>query len=349
MAYTIVPSDAASAREAVLELWRRNFPEAPAGRYAWLYESGQAAGFLLHTGDGLAVGASGIMRRDFRAFGKVVRGGQSIDLNVNREHRLAGPARKLQHTVMDAVAAGEIDLAYGFPNRQSEAVVRRSGYQTLGELGRWVKPLSSRLALDRWSWPTWLRRSVAGVLDPCLRWTSPETRIRRPRDSHFLEVEAFDARFDRLWEAAAPHWPILGERTSDYLTWRFSRCPDMSYRAMCAADSRGELLGYVIYGHRGETAFAADFLVADLRHLEPLLAEFLRLARRRRAHKVVVLHFGRPEVARTLERLGFWRRPSGRKVMLYIGAAQGETAPSVSSFANPANWHLTGADIDTDG
>ena len=91
------------------------------------------------------------------------------------------------------------------------------------------------------------------------------------------------------------------------------------------------------------------FLVADLRHLEPLLAEFLRLARRRRAHKVVVLHFGRPEVARTLERLGFWRRPSGRKVMLYIGAAQGETAPSVSSFANPANWHLTGADIDTDG
>jgi len=377
MSYTIVPADAESAREAILELWRRNFPDAPAERYVWMYEMGPATSFLLCSGQERAVGSAGLMRREFRAFGKILRAGQAIDLNVDRQHRTVGPARSLQRTVLGAVARGELDLAYGFPNRQSEAVVRHAGYQTLGDLDRWVKPLSCRAAFDRWAWPQPLSRGLATVLDPILHaGSSVANGVRRlshkvaqppsavpnppaqPRAAvpqlALQEVDTFDARFDRLWEAAARQWPILGERTSDYLAWRFSRCPDWRYRAMCLSDSKGEFLGYVIYGRRGDIAYAADFLVADLRHLEPLLAEFLRLVRRQRAHMVVVLYFGRAEIGQALTRLGFWKRPSGRKVMLCVGEkVQTDTIPSarteLAPLADPTNWHLTGADIDTDG
>jgi len=380
MGYAIVQPDAKTAREAILDLWRRNLPEVPAERNAWLYESGPATGFLLRSGQGLTVGATGLMRRDFRAFGETLRAGQAIDLNVDQEHRTVGPALNLQRTILAAVAGGEIDLAYGFPNRQSEVVIRRIGYGTLGDLDRWVKPLSCRVAFDRWAWPRPLSRGLAAILDPILRCGnavrdlfrrcvfSSERVLGRKRlltPFSVQQVDTFDARFDWLWEAAARRWPILGERTSDYLSWRFSRCPDLKHRAMCLSDPGGELLGYVIYGRRGETVYAADFLVGDLRHLEPLLAEFLRLVRRQRAHKVVALYFGRPEVGQALTRLGFWKRPSGRKVMLYVGGKRDEpaldadrgayanvVAPAridLAPFSDPANWHLTGADIDTDG
>jgi hypothetical protein len=320
----------------------------------------------------------------------------------------------LQRTVLAAVACGEIGLAYGFPNRQSEAVIRHAGYRTLGDLDRWVKPLSCRVAFDRWAWPRPLSRSLAAVLDPILRcangvrnllrgcalpWERIVGRKRFLTPFAVQQVDTFDFRFDRLWESAARQWPILGERTSDYLSWRFSQCPDLKYRAMCLSDSSGELLGYVIHGRRGETVYAADFLVADMRHLEPLWAEFLRLVERERAQMVVVLYLGRPEVGQTLARFGFWKRPSGRKAMLYAGgkAEKSDTPPSartdlalrqscsdvwhsrprlcelpytaeggcattdhrfvhqampdgaLAPLSDAANWHLTGADIDTDG
>jgi hypothetical protein len=123
---------------------------------------------------------------------------------------------------------------------------------------------------------------------------------------------------------------------------------------VCLSDPGGELLGYVIYGLRGDIVYAADILVANLRHLEPLLATLVRLMRRQRANMVVVLYFGRGEVGRALMRLGFWKRPSGRKVMLCVGEkgstdAVASATTELAPLCDPANWHLTGADIDTDG
>jgi hypothetical protein len=188
---------------------------------------------------------------------------------------------------------------------------------------------------------------------------------RRRPDIRVHQVDSFDARFDRLWQSAARQFPILGERTSAYLNWRFRRCPDLRYRAMCLTGPSGDLLAYVVYGRRGETVHVADLLFAEGRYLDPLLAELLRLVRRENAQMLVVLYLGNPAVCKALTRFGFWQRPSGRKAMLYLGdkgdkshfAANRDTAGDVlsaakwdlSPFMNPGNWHLTGADIDTNG
>ncbi len=344
MSYTISPSDAASARQAILDLWQRNLPEASAGRYPWLYETGLATGFLLRSAQGGAVGAAGLMRRNFHAFGRPLKAGQAIDLNVDQEHRTIGPALGLQRAVLAAVASGEIDLAYSFPNRQSEPVLRRTGYRPLGDLQRWVKVLSCRAVFDRWGWPRWLARGAARLLDPILPRKWSEVFYRRPPGIGLIRVESFDARFDRLWQSATRQFPILGERSSAYLNWRFSQCPDQQYRAMGLTDPSGELLGYVVYGRRGETVYVADLLVADARYLDPLLAEFLQLARREKAEVVVVLYIGNPAVCKALARFGFRQRPSGRKAMVYEKGDRTHFA-----VLQPDDWHLTGADIDTDG
>jgi hypothetical protein len=272
-----------------------------------------------------------------------LRAGQAIDLNVDQKHRTAGPALSLQRAVLAAVASGEIEMAYGFPNRVSEPVLRRIGYRPLGDLQRWVKVLSWRAVFARWGWPRWLSRSAAMVLDPILPRKRVEMFYRRRPGIGSIQVESFDERFDRLWQSAIGQFRILGERSSVYLNWRFSQCPDQRYRAMALTDRSGDLLGYVVYGRSRGTVHVADLLVAEVKYLDPLLAEFLWFARRTRADTVVVLYLGSPAVCEALARFGFWQRPSGRKAMVY---EQGGTLRDAAG--QPDAWHLTGADIDTD-
>ena len=343
MNYTITAFDAATARQAILALWQRNLPDASADRYPWLYESGLATGFVLRSNGGEPVGAAGLMRRDFLAFGQPLTAGQAIDLNVDREHRTVGPALGLQRAVVGAVHSGEVRMAYAFPNQLSEPVLRRIGYRPLGDLQRWVKILSCRAVFRRWGWPTWLSRSVAVLADPLLPQRRPPRQDRLDQELRVAEVESFDDRFDRLCHRAASQFPILGQRGSAYLTWRFSRCPNQHYRALVLAKPDGELAGYTVFGRRKETMYLADLLVAELRHLDCLLAAFLRLARRQGAHTAVTLYLGSPAVCAALRRFGFWQRPSGRKAMVY---EKDRALPQ--SASQPDAWHLTGADIDTD-
>jgi hypothetical protein len=92
--------------------------------------------------------------------------------------------------------------------------------------------------------------------------------------------------------------------------------------------------------------YVADLLVADARHLDLLLAEFLSLVRRENADLVVVLYLGNAAVCRSLARFGFWRRPSGRRAMVYVATRR--LGPHHAQLLDAENWHLTGADIDTD-
>ena len=43
--------------------------------------------------------------------------------------------------ILDEVDDQKLDLVYGFPNTTSESVLARVGYETLGCVQRWFKPL----------------------------------------------------------------------------------------------------------------------------------------------------------------------------------------------------------------
>ena len=346
MTYAICESAGRTDRESILELWRASLPEASPPRYAWLYEFGPATAQLLHAPDGRLVGSIGLMRRTFRMFGETVAAGQSIDLNVQREHRMAGPALKLGRALTDVVARKELAMVYGFPNLSSEPVMKRLGYRAVGNLERWVRPLSLAPVLRYRAWPEALARAAALVGDPLLRLRCPERSYPIPAGFRVESSTRFDYRFDRLWEAVGPQWPILGERTSAYLHWRFSRCPDVRHRVLCLFDGRGEMVAYLVWSRRDGTASINDFLFLDVTHFEVLLAEFLCLMRRERAEVITTVHFGRPQIGAVLARLGFWLRPSRWRAMIYPSSHLGNGGDDPRLLAE--NWHMTRADVDTD-
>jgi predicted N-acetyltransferase YhbS len=337
MTYRVAPSDSAADRQAILELWQRNLPEADFVRYAWLYDRGPTVGLLLRDEAGEPVGSAGLMRRTVRVFGHDVTAGQAVDLNVDRTHRTIGPALALQRAVIATADERQCEFIYGFPNPQSEAVLRRGGFREIGRLGRWVRPLSTRRLSTRV--PRWL---AAGT-DLLLPLITPETYRRVPAGLRVERVRQFDSRFDRLFEAAAARVPILGHRTAEYLDWRFARSPHARHRVLGLFEGDA-LLAYVIWRRRRGTARIGDLLAAEPRNLEILLAELLRRLRRRDTEAVVVNYLGHPSVCRTLARLGFWHRVLEWKAMIRLTAG----ASDADRLLPPDHWYLTRADLDTD-
>lgn len=346
MSYTVCEPDCDQGRDAILELWRRNLPESSPKRFGWLYEAGPATGLLLRADFDKVVGSAGLMRRTMCAFGKPLVAGQAIDLNVDKDHRTIGPAIGLSRAVLETVTRGELALIYAFPNKQSEAVLRRLGYRAIGDLGRWVRPLSCRAVLRRRSWPKGLSGTVASLLDPLLRLRAREILYRRPAGLRVEPAAGFDARFDRLYEAVSRRLPIVGERTAAYLQWRFLRSPGPRHHVLCLYDAQGELLAYLVYNRREDTVYVADFLYGEATHLDVLLTEFLHLMRRQGAEAVVVVYFGHHQVCESLTGLGFWKRPSHWKAMVYTDPRGGDAFGD--RLVTPEDWYFTRADVDTD-
>ncbi|MBN1908302.1 MAG: GNAT family N-acetyltransferase [Pirellulales bacterium] len=333
-------------REAIQSLWKRNLPEAVPGRYAWLYEAGPAASWVARDDQDQPTGSIGLMSRTLDVFGESRPAGQPIDLNVDRRWRIGGVALSLQRALIEQMEHGAIDLIYGFPNAQSEPVLRRIGYRAIGEVGRWVKPLAGEAVLPDWVRPSPLRKVISLGCNVALRLFGEEPR-RRHADGWRVEVtDRFDARFDRLWEAARAQFSIIGHRDAEYLNWRFVHAPRTCHRVFYLTDAQNELLAYLVYSCRDGNAYVSDFLFRDRPHFETLMAEFTRMMRRERVWAIVTIYSGDPRVARTLARCGFHLRNSAWKILVL--ADHTRLGAQADAAYNPHRWFLTRADIDTE-
>ncbi len=344
MSYTVCQSDFQADRDQILDLWRENLPTSSVDRYSWLYGEGASPGWLVKSGEETTVGSIGLMERKIKVFDEILRAGHPIDLNIDEHHRTVGPALGLQRALTATVEDGQRSLLYGFPNDKSELIQRRAGFRRLGTLGRWAKPLVVGKSLAAKVRNPLALRAAGVIASPAMRLVSPETFYRRRSGIQVDVGERFDERFDAFWETAADRFPIVGERTSKYLAWRFGKCPDASYRVLCVSNADDELLAYLVYQERENKFHVGDFLFAEPRHLDILLAEFLRLARKEKVEAVIAVYLGSQLVCRRLKHFGFWQRPCDWKAMLYV--EKESTVPTGPLFETE-NWHLTYADIDT--
>jgi hypothetical protein len=344
---TVRPLNVVTDREDVLALWGRNLPESTPGRYRWLYESERTLSWIARDEQGSAMGSVGLMKRTMSLFGNGCLAGQPIDLNVDRNIRLGGVALRLQRSVTDEIEQGRLGLIYGLPNPQSTPVLRRVGYEIVGPVQRWAKPLQSyEYIQNRLPGGEKLGKAASRGVDAALWLRSSESRYFR-RGRYRVEItDCYDERFDQLGKKATERFSIVGERTADYLNWRFRDAPDTVFRALCISDRNDRLLAYLVYTVRDGIAYAADFLYLDDAHFSAVFAEFINLMRVQQAKAVVTIFTGSQSIVRRLKRFGFRHRPSEWKIMVYTDAVR-LGVPRFKLF-DVNNWFLTRADIDTE-
>ncbi len=310
-------------REPLLELWHRNLPDASRDRFEWLYGTGRAEALVLGERD--LIGSAGLMKRRFSIAGEVVKGGAAIDLNVDERQRSVGPAMTLARAVMKLADENGVSCLYGFPIRQAAGVLKRCGYRQLGEISNWTKLLRSKVKLTSVLRSALAAKLAAPLVDVALRWKSSGNAPRLPQSVVIENRVAFDERFDRLWQTAAQRFGVLGERSADYLRWRFTKCPELKYECFALARAGGgELLGYIVWYRCGESVCIADLLAVDDAATELLLAEFTRQARRLRADAIRLACFGPPQFYSLLESAGFSRRQDSYPVLVRMPEVVGD-------------------------
>lgn len=325
-------------RDELLGLWSENLPMTDAAaRFEWLYggQPGRARSWVLRTGDGSLVGVAALADRSFHLRGLAAAGAQAIDFVIDRQHRSLGPAMELQRTVTGSLRGPEARIGYALPNRKSEPVLIRSGYRRIGAMHRWSRVLRFDRFVPAGLRSGRLRQLAAGTIAVADRALAPDRWWRRP-GWRVATRAGFDRRFDDLSQAAARQFGMVGERSADYLTWRFRRHPATSYELATLEDRAGLLLGYIVYYVEGDVLRVADTLAIDLRAWRVLTAALLRRARRMPVTAATIVYFGSPAFEGMLRSFGFRQRASDTSVLVFGDAA----------VPPPAEWHLTEADRD---
>ena len=334
----------AEARELLLQLWARNLPGTSSERFDWLYSSGRSQAWLLEGTDGSVIGSAGRLRRRLAIEGRVVEAGVPIDLNVDQRKRTLGPALALVREVAASAQREGLALNYAIPLRAAEVVLKLARYQPIGVMSNWTKLLRSEFKLRRLLRSSWAARVAAPLADVSMRLRDARIRSRLPRDVATETPAGFDQRFDRLWLNTLSRFQVIGERTAEFLTWRFLNCPQTQYHIFTLVQSKSrELLGYVIWSAAADSVSIADLLASDSSTTTRLLWEFIELIRGTGAAAIRLSCFASDEFYRALRAAGLSQRQDGLTVLVKTLDTMGNKSTATD---NGQNWYLTMADHD---
>lgn len=339
--YTVRPADLGRDRARILELWRSGLGHQgnPEGKLEWYYERNvvHAPDVLLMEECHEAIGVACIAPRRMCLGPQSLDAGVLTDFVVAPERRGFFPALRLQREAREFGLA-HYALLFGVPNDQSEAIVKRAGYQRVGEQVRWAVAVRTGAYLAR-HFPGWAAGLLGGLVDggkAVLRRFA--TLFSRRFEGRWIDRP--DARFDRLADACRDGRVLMGLRDCRYLDWRFGQSPLRAHRFFALEASHDSLAAYAVCHPRDDVLVVDDFLVDP--HLPGAAACLWRALSReayRMGHRGVSVTVLAPhDTSATLAAAGWVPR---ERVPVY--AAIG---PLWSALAAAA-WFLTAADIDT--
>lgn len=350
-------------RTALLEMWKNLDVRGDLNaKFEWSYEKAPERPevvFVLRT-SGDIVGSIGFGVRGFRVGGQERRVAVLADLSVSPDHRTLAPALSLVKTAQE-YARAHFDCAYGWPNGKAEGVFVRARYKSLGRVVRYARVARYDAYVDRAEnyadrltavgLPKPVTRLLtqrpvaafgAGLLDSRERIKSWASVLPLRREYQLNWVSLTDPRVDELWESARDEYRIIAERTTRFLSWRFSN--DDVRVALLTRRSDGSARAYaVVRCERGDAQIADIFGHHDA--LSPLLSLlYQQLCKDRSVHVISCLHLGNPRFVQALEENGFeCRDDKGRSVCVSLGRLPGSFH---DELAKAEHWHLTACDED---
>lgn len=351
MSYKVVLADVDNPvhREAILGLWKRNLRLVCDDRYDWLYADNPAG----HTITLLAVqeehhrivGCASIMRRDFVINGKIHHAGVAIDFAVDSAFRVFGPALLLQRMLVKQAWAQGLEFLVGFPNQAAQAVVKRVGYEPLGEKARFSQVIRSRNKLREALpavFPNWLVTVAGYVLDVGL-----VLRHAISGGSASGKVLAMDDELDgswqRLWIKNTAKPGVWGNHGLNYLRWRYLHCPYRDYHIFKLSDEQEELLAYLIFSFKDDMVLIEDFRFSDEEWMSELFSKFWREMRDFGISAINTGLIFNGSIKSMMLKAGFLPRPLDRGGVVLSSP---DSSIDWKTLISQGNWFITDGEID---
>lgn len=289
------------------------------------------------------IGCLSLIPHEYVVDGKPCSIGVLGDISVDKAWRGRGvTGAMLDHLMQqDAIhgLAGEIVL----PNESAERPLRRTGWQPVSKLERYVKLVDVRERFQRNHKTHWWLNTALGWINQLLRLTSLETYLQEPSGFHGEAVSGFDERFDRLWNRLEKKGMIIGCRNREYLTWRYSKHPVVTYQIYTVTCQK-ELYGYIIFHITDRHCSIDDILCLDQTSCARYcLASFLNFIRKNSMAFSIDIKTNHNDLLHVpLALFGFIKRPGHLTLMVSGNGA----ADRPAAFTNGAKWYLTSSDKD---
>jgi hypothetical protein len=303
----------ASASEAC---WRRKYLENPAG---------QVVTFVARDGDKL-VGSYPLHPALFSVFGKEILIYQSADTMTDPAYRRGGVYRTLRKTAHLWLVKEGVPFTYGFPNVISLAANKRSGFELVGRLTRWVKPIPAGEGEP-------VRKALNSIFHGFFSALNPPRDVK-PAE----ELDRFDERIDAVWARVKDDRRIAGVRSRAFLEWRYGHKDD-AITAWISNPERPD--GYVIAETTPKGVWIRDLLAnrANRGTVYSLLSAVVEFGRSIGARHVVFPHTGSVYRGRLLQ-AGFIQVPGGAPLIVFPRAN-----PS-REWRRAANWYASDTERD---
>lgn len=325
----------------LIEFLRKNLtPLSCVARFEWLYQNnpaGPAMVWLLRdTKSHKLAGVGAAFPRTLRFQGQVYRCLVLGDFCLNQDYRSLGPAVLLQRACLSPVDSGNFSLCYDFPSQSMMAIYKRLRIEPLGGFVRFAKPLRADRQVKALLGETVWSRRVSAVVNKAMEWTggkaSQDFEVLVDRSSFGEEFRALAHREEHL---------ISGERTPEFLNWRFRDNPLCKYETVTLRQ-RGKLQGFAVFSEEDSRIELADvgwiggFEVADT-----LLCVLEEVGRQRQADALNAHALEGSALGKCFVRAGFAARESCPVVI------HASRESSDGNLVSSTNWFLTSADRDS--
>ena len=215
-------------------------------RYDWLYlenPDGPARIWVLDDEQtGRIVGSSALLPRKMFARGREILGCVVADTWVHPDHRVLGPALKLQRACIADIRSGTFALGYDYPRQAMPAVYQRLRLTPVDSLVAYLQLLRFNSFLSQRIGFEPAASIAAAMLNPLLRL------LNRPRGAADLEtgLEAGPCGDEyTAFHASVAADTICVARTAAYLNWRYHGHFHLDHEFFVARRN-GAIAGYAV-------------------------------------------------------------------------------------------------------
>ncbi len=347
MGYRVKRANLELDRKRIIGFWNHYHGTDLQEKYERFYLKNPAGAarvwFLLEDGNDRIQGLNTLFSRHISVNGYKYRAAIAGDFFVAPRHRSLGPAMMLHKKATAATQRGEIDFIYGFPNEKAEGVIKRAGYQHLGNITRLVRVVDYSPYLTDRGLGEGFCRLIAPVLNRFYYLASMKSLCVIGHNVICRRIRTTDKRFDGLWEKAKGKYAAIGERSSAYLQWRYLSGKNGSiFIATDKEDQR--LYGYMACTMNDGALNIRDFFIPQQAEVVScLLRSVFQYGYGMAVRSININFLTNNALESFFRKYGFVRRNHSRKIFVY--------APRVRKghrmiIGNVENWLLLSGDND---
>jgi GNAT superfamily N-acetyltransferase len=344
-------ADADDVLEFQLRMFQPGSRQVDSARSAWLFDENpyrtdpDTRDLWVCRRDGTVVGQQAQIPFDVKIGPHTRRTAWGVDLMVDPAWRIKGVGPGLVQTVRDAHATV---VGLNLSDKGFKTVIR-GGWTDMGVMPVYLRPLDLAKAARAGSVSGRLAR-IAPYAGPLLRAAdSAATGALGVAGAKLEPVDRFDERVDDVWQAASPHYPVIGYRDATATRWRMDQRPDRDTLTRFYLVVRGRAVGYVVLRPAGTDKAPAVVVVdylAPPRWVAPMLVAAGTAARRRTGAIAMSLKARNVPADRYLRAAGFVRREKAADEPIRMVLSCTDEPDVCALVSEPDSWFLSSADAD---